>query len=623
MKQFFFAFAAVMSVQLSAQLPVVNQPVFFAPAETVYLAPNGSDLNSGSQASPLKTFYAALQHISWGVPNVNGGNAYAEVVLLPGDYYPAANTGFVQTVNEWRQNVSSTWVYKNVSIRGSGTVRIHGDSLATGNQMIYLVGNHIKVTNLQIMNCPLHGIYFDGSPITHNTDVLVDSVTVDHVFGFGIFFSGYDRVQATHCTVNNTCRQNANEINGTCQWPSGLRADNCNHVTFTDNIVSNNWGEGLNTSYCRYVDVSDNAVFDNYSVNIYCHSASKAMYRNNLVYNSDSAMWRYCYNSNGSSAFGITIANELSCTVGCFLYTNGCGSSTSCCSYTDYDHPLNTPVNYYMVDSVFIYNNLLFEAGINIFDAFSSFGNYAYINHLYIEHNTVIGRAGSAAVVKSPLILTLGTPFIHFANVRVRNNIFSIDNTLPQGSDFFAYAAANSCNGAWTNNFTSTGNLWKAIPTVPGVSFAADAFSATLATHAVAGDTANLIPSPLHPELVMPDPAISYITEDYFHYPRIVNTNAGAIEYDVNNAVAVAGAAEQIPFVFPNPARSSFTLRVPAGGTHWMYSVSNAVTGQTMIDRQALNSSVTVSTAEWADGVYLVHCSDGVGVHNLKVVVCR
>jgi len=623
MKNALFCVFFLLSGFAMAQLPQVNQPAFFAPTQSIYLSPTGSDLNTGSASSPLKTFYAALNLISWGVPNVNGGNAYAEVVLLPGDYYPAANNGFVQTVNQWRQNVSSSWVYKNVSIRGVGNVHIHGDSLATGNQMIYMMGNHVKITNLHISNCPLHGIYMDGSPITHHSDVLVDSVVVDGAFGFGILLTGYDRVMVQHATVNNTCRQNANEINGTCQWPSGLRADNCNHVTFVNNIVSNNWGEGLNTSYCRYVDVADNVVFDNYSVNIYCHSASRAIYRNNLVYNSDSAYWRYCYNSNGSSAYGISVANELMCTSGCFLYSNGCGSTTSCCSYTDYDHILNTDVNYYQTDSIFIFNNMIFEAGINVWDAFSSFGNYAYINHLYIEQNTIIGRAGSSVINKSPLILTLGTGFIYFANVRVRNNILSMDNTIANSYDFFGYAATNGCNGAWTSNILFSGNVWHAIPTTPGISFAGDQLSVNLPLHALVGDTANLVPSPQHPELVMSNASLSYITDDFFHHPRTVNTNAGAAEYDVTNSVGGTLESNASSYLFPNPTQNSFTLTMPASETNWKLSVSNAATGQLMFEKNMTSRSETINTEGWPNGVYILTANNAVRTISHKLVVCK
>lgn len=547
-------------------------------------------------------------------------NNHGEIVLLPGDYYPGPNQGLVQLEADWRQ-AASPWVYRNVSVRGMGTVRVHGDSMGANQQMIFLMGNGVSVKNISLLDCRLHGIYFNGSPITHHTDVLVDSVIVDGAIGFGIFFNGYERILAEHSTVNNTCRENANEINGSCLWPSGLRADDCAHVTFRENVVSRNWGEGLNTSYCHHVDVTDNVVFDNYSVNMYVHSSSKTMFRNNLVYNSDSTYWRYCYNSHGSSAYGISVANELSCTYGCALYSNGCGSTQSCCSFTDYDHPFYQSVLYTQLDCVFIYNNFLFEAGVNIWDAFSSFGNNAYMNHIYIEHNTIIGRAGSDTINKAPIILTLGTGYIYFSDVKVRNNIFSIDNNLPNAYDFFAYAAAPACNGAWTNNFTSFGNLWRFPPSIANVNFFNDANSIFLPAHAVVGDTAYLTPCPSRPELYMPDAQIPYITDDYFHNTRMSTTNAGAVEYDVN-ANLQPGAAQFIPpGVFPNPAHDYFTLTIPSQTGMWNCTVMNA-NGQVVASRPGLTSNTNISTEGWAAGVYFVRIANEDSSFNLKITVC-
>ncbi len=544
---------------LIGQIPIIKLPDFKIPTQYVYISPLGNDSNPGTYAMPKKTFYAAIDKIDFGLPGINDGQNDGEVILLPGEYYPKSSNSFVQTETQWRKNNNGYYVYKNISITGMGNVIIHGDSLAPGTQMIYLTGDKIRIKNLKILNVPLHGIFCLGSTITHHSDIGIDSVIIDGANGFGILMTGYDRILVEHSTVANTCLSNEHEKGNLCQWASGLRADNCSNVTFRYNIVYHNWGEGINTSLSEYINVHDNLVYDNYSVNIYAHSASNAIYANNLIYNVDSAYWRYCYNGKGFSS-GISIANELTCTNACFFWSNTCGSLVSCCSDTDYDHPILTFVNYKQVDSIFIFNNILLGSDIGIWDAFSGINNYANLSNIFIAFNSSVNVFGSDEATKSLISLNLGTPFVNFKNLNIKSNLFSVDLSVANTNNFRAAAPSGICNGNWLSQLTSENNLWSLLPSIPGIDFTKDYEEVQLPLSIKDNEIDKLIPGIAHPELIRSSPLPDYIKEDYFHTLRKSNTNVGAIEINSLTEVGNKSIKNSLVTIRPNPVSDRFQL---------------------------------------------------------------
>lgn len=558
-----FLISILFSISIQAQLPKIVLPVVPQVSQSVYVSTIGDDGNPGSYDLPLKTFGAAINKIDFGTVNIDGGHHYAEIVLKSGDYYPKGNNSLAQYENQWRKKIGNNYVYKDLSIRGIGNVNIHGDSMDTGVQMIFLQGEGISVRNIKIFDAPLHGIFCYGSAITPHHNVIIDSVTVDGSDGFGIFFSGYDKVLVKNSTVANTCKANEFEKNNTCQWASGLRADNCSNVTFHNNRIYRNWGEGLNTSLSKYVNVHDNVVYNNYSVNIYVHSSANAIYSHNLIYNTDSTFWRYCYNGQGFSG-GLSIANELTCTDACFFWTNNCGTNYSCCSYTDVDHPIITQVNYKQVDSIFVFNNIMLGNNFTIWDSFSGFLNYAYINNVFISNNTIIDHQGAVNAIKSPISLAFGTPFLYFKNLHISQNIISIDSKLPNAY-IFKIGVNETCNGNWKSEVKLNDNLWSRLPSYPGLDFSQDKESATLPYSNPINELDKLIPSKINQAFVLKSSLADFITDDYFHKTRNTLTNSGAIEYFNTSATNnYDETAVQIK-LSPNPV--SNILRIQANFT--------------------------------------------------------
>ena len=548
-----------LSFLVSAQLPKVDLPIIPIPEVSIYLAPNGKDSNDGSEAKPMKTFFAAMQKINFGTPAIDNGNFYGEVVLKAGNYYPLLNTGFFQTLNQWRKPVNGGFVYRNVSIRGEGEVTIHGDSMSTNTQLIYLRGNGIKISNLNLKNLPLHGVFLDGNAIKFHHDVLVDQVNVDGAIGFGIVFFGYERILTESCKVSNTCLSNKNELNNTCQWASGLKTEHCDHVTFRNNKVNHNWGEGVNTSYSRYVHVHDNIIWDNYSVNLYLHSASNGVFSHNLIYNSDSTIWRYCYGSGGISG-SLSISNELTCTNACFFNTYNCNSKKHCCSNIDYDNIFPQISEYYLIDSVFIFNNILLGSDIQAWDAFSSFLNFGNLSNIFIEHNTVIGCTGNDQIQKSPISFISGTGFLSFENNRVRNNIFSADLSLPKTKLTRHFFNNGICNGNWKEQLKYDGNLWLKGPIDSGLNFDSDFENSAIPTLVEVTELSKIEPNMANnPALVQAVIKPDYILDDFYHIDRSAATNLGAVEIVSSTATSVPNS--QSFKIYPNPSVGQISIQ--------------------------------------------------------------
>ena len=129
--------------------------------DTIYMAPDGNDSNSGSFDSPVASFGKAISLLPFGEAGVNGGHAYGLIMLHSGVYQVTA--GFQQNPNQYESNGT----FKNVSIEGIGNVTVQGgktnyESLADGH-MIHLIGSHIYIRNVKLKFAKLHGILLAAS----------------------------------------------------------------------------------------------------------------------------------------------------------------------------------------------------------------------------------------------------------------------------------------------------------------------------------------------------------------------------------------------------------------------------------------------------------------------------
>ncbi|MFN0204558.1 MAG: T9SS type A sorting domain-containing protein [Bacteroidia bacterium] len=540
-------------------------PQIFAPTHQIYLSPNGNDSNAGTLSSPKKTFQAALAAFPFGVNNANNSHSYNEIIFLAGDYYPTQTLS--QTATQFLKIQNGAKLYKNVSVRGIGKVTIHGDNATNAgySTLMSLMGSHIYVKNITLKKSNFAGLKFIGGN-KRCTNILVDSVIIEDAKSHGCLFTLADTIWAKNCDISNTCNENSDEIASNCQWGSALKTEFCKNITFEHNKVYRNWGEGINTSLSEGIYCKQNIAYDNYSVNFYLHSGAKGVWEGNLVYNEDSAFWRSCLN-NGKRfpPGGFSVANELTCTYACVGGGNNqnCSGKYHCCAYEPYDGTGYVPYAYRQTDSIFIYNNVILQTDIGIWDAFSGFFNYGFVKSIYVENNTVVGVSGRSIYNKVPIYSSLGTPFVHAQNIVIKNNIFTQDTTLTATKNGISvYIPSGTCNGLTANTiFSLFNNRWNTskICTNSAINTTNEQIFTALPTFILPTQLNELTPNAQHSYWIQTATVSPYITHDFFGNVRTSISNVGAIEKNSLSEISENSNQPNI-FVYPNPADSYFLL---------------------------------------------------------------
>ena len=622
------------TLSMAQQLPSIDAPIIPLKTISVYLSPAGSDSNPGTFNAPKKTFTAAFNALSFN--NSTSTQNYGEIILLAGHYYPTQTNNLVQNISRWRTGTGPNYTYANISIKGRGHVAIHGDSLANGIPIIQLMGSGIELQNIMLQDAKAHGIRIIGSAINPHHDLLIDSISVDSCDGFGLWVEGYKRVEIKNSSFIANCQTNAFEDpTANCQWPSGLRVHRSSHLNIHHCTVARNWGEGLNTSLDNYLNVHDNTVYDNYSCNIYNHSSSNAIYSYNYIYNNDSRFFRNCINGSGKSAAGISLANELTCTNGCLLYSNSCGSKFTCCAETDYDHPVPQSINHLQIDSVFIFNNIIANAGVSIWDAYSGFANYGYLANVYLVHNTIINDIGKNTSTQSPLNVSLGTPYVYINKIHIANNIIAIDTSILTNTNLVAVANPNICSANWSNALLFSKNIWTTIPSNLSFNFTTDTslFIPNLSYAPIAADMlyGNYCPSdktdPINlcgnqtldwrTNLIFP-----FITDDFKHELRYPNDyNVGALERIA--CLSTDKLLIEKVKIYPNPTNGS-QIYIEANEAIKEIVIIN-LNGSVIkkINSPLIDRNITIDLSSQSSGLYLLQITypnNTLSTHKLTIL---
>lgn len=370
---------------------MIDKPVVdtleFAITDSVYVAPDGDDANSGSVYAPLRTFNAAINHIPFNDTTDGITHVYGLVILKEGHYQQS----FIQSQSQWQHGDH----FKHISVRGEGVVTIGGtkDSPLEGHLM-QLRGSHIYIKNINLRYGGLVGLILSGEARFPRTmsDIIMEDVTVDSVASHGILINYAERVAASRVTVRHSGGYDPPIPPFPCRtWPSGFKPYFSDHVQITESVVQRNWGEGINFHNCQYAKIQACMVSDNHSTNIYSDNSSKYIIRNNLIYNTPGIMehWRSCYGFEEAPVAprGISLANERSCPV-----TRGFIVNRTIDCALECIHPFNGTVRIPTIDSIYAYNNII----VNISAAFSLWEGVTELatscmRNVYIVHNTCIG----------------------------------------------------------------------------------------------------------------------------------------------------------------------------------------------------------------------------------------
>ena len=213
----------------------------------VYMSPTGSDTNSGDSLNPVFSFSQALDLLI-SATSTETGEVYTEVALQPGTYTQA----LVQPVSAYQLATKNL----NVSVRGLWGVMINGSGLTNlnpGSGMVHLLGSHIYVNNINILNSPANGIRFgynSNNTVINSSDVLIQNVYVTQTLGHGILagIGAVDNTNPTalvpkasgflidHCYVTEAVNYNTPQP----QWGSAIKAWNAKNVIVRNCTVKNN-----------------------------------------------------------------------------------------------------------------------------------------------------------------------------------------------------------------------------------------------------------------------------------------------------------------------------------------------------------------------------------------------
>jgi hypothetical protein len=559
---FFVLCNSEIQAQFDIQKPVINSGPF-AIADTIYMDPNGDDLNPGTFELPVKTFSVAVQKLPYGTGGVNGGNAYGLIMLKPGHYQ--TSTGFHQRVNHW-QNGNT---FKNISLEGIGNVTIGGsrDDFAS-EHLLTLSGDHIFIKNIKLQYSSGIGILL-GRPSgnEHQNNILIENVSVDSVGSFSMLIRDSDTVLVRNCSSLYAARPGYDTVASPCQWPSGIKFFNCLDVTIHDCEIGYTRGEGLNFHNSQRGEAYRNQIHDN-GLNVYNDNSLKLSIHHNLIYNTPDigpTYWRNCPADTHPvwSGAGFLIANEGACGEGNLPVFENCVTK---CILPDEAYP--------NVDSMFVFNNIL----QNISEAFGFWQGRTdiigvnCIRNVFIFNNTIIGVLGMEGTSSKALVelffpdynILFGNGYSYMENVHISQNIFTYDTLeYPQVQPYRA-VINNLHPGPMDINFHE--NVW--VKSYAGMSDS-DIVRNSLPgkTYLLKDSLHSILPCSAQPEWVFPVQKHELLTDDYRMVLR--NTplsNAGALEYDADCLSTSISfhektSSEQIK-VYPNPCVNCTELKL-------------------------------------------------------------
>lgn len=264
-------------------------------ANSYYVNPSGSDLNNGSLAAPFRTFHTAVSKLKFGDILYISGGTFNESLTIP-----ASISGIS----------GSPITIKNVA--GETPVI---DMRATVETGIFILGNYINISGLEIKN--VNGICarFDG------TNINISKMTVHHCRDHGVQIQGKQiKFENSKIFLADLINQPQNHSS---TWPSGLKIRAGEYITVTNNTIYNNYGEGIGIRG-KHIVLKNNTVYDNFSVNIYVDNSSNVTLDSNFAFctgNTEFYRSNHCainlaayeeyYSGWGSNLGQITIINNI------------------------------------------------------------------------------------------------------------------------------------------------------------------------------------------------------------------------------------------------------------------------------------------------------------------------
>ncbi len=124
------------------------------------------------------------------------------------------------------------------------------------------------------------------------------------------------------------------------------------------------------------------------------------------------------------------------------------------------------------------------------------------------------------------------------------------------------------CNGTIGSKITFSGNAWKQKPLINGLNFFQDTSLLLLPKQVDFNDLSTINPNSSNSNLTYAKPRLNYIVDDFYHNPRKLNTNCGAIELISNNLRSEVEnkLVKSNIRIYPNPNDGKFNFETTIEG---------------------------------------------------------
>jgi len=431
-----------------------------ANAATYYVATTGNGSNPGTFSQPVQT-------ITQGVAKLT---AAGDILYVRGGTYN-------EQVTIWNKAGTSGSQYW-ISPYGSETVVIDGTGKSGNGVVVIDESAYVNFDSFEVKNGANAGILVWNS---NHVSVQWNDVHDDQTSGIS---AGCDTVGTTHDITFDGNNVHHNVLSNSARtatsgWSQALSSFMSNHVTFTNNYVTENYGEGIDFIVGDYATIANNHVWDNYSADIYLDNAQYATVDSNFVASGYGANPTNYYRD-GYPAGAIVIANE---------------------TYTGMQNPAT---------DLTITNNIILwcHAGIH-------YGNWQYgggLHHTLIANNTIYQSGYASLWIENG------------ANNTNIHDTTTIDNNIFLQGSGIAYADAPS------TGITYRTNCWYGGTSGTSKSGVGDVTTSPLLVNAGGGNDTDYKLSSTSP-CKTAGTTETAVAKDYWGTTRTASYSIGAHEY--------------------------------------------------------------------------------------------
>lgn len=271
---------------------------------TLYVAPNGSDVNPGTIDQPFATVQAALSTLPVGL----GG----EIRLRGGSYQLQEPIRVSDNEGGTASNPLVIRSYQDERVRLDGAVL---PQTALGS-IILSSTQHVVIQGLEISGSATGILVLGDSRDVAVRDNVVHDVQRAGIAAYAAEQRGITNVEITGNTVYRTNLFNADRpVIQPGGWGSGIVFSRTEGGRIAGNTVCQNYGEGITLTLANNAVAQNNTIFDNFSVQLYGDHLSNSVFENNFIFNTgDRDFYRRYSVENGEiverAAIGIQLANE-------------------------------------------------------------------------------------------------------------------------------------------------------------------------------------------------------------------------------------------------------------------------------------------------------------------------